>query len=306
MLRIAVSVVLVAVVVIHGNSKALTNEDTSGAANPEEINRLLLTPPSGIGERELMNRFQSVVLNVGQAGVSHLQKILSDESIDEDTRYVAAYGLALIGGEEAKRVLRDQYQRGGDPVIKSMACLAMAASGSMEEIHFLMDSLSVDNEDSDSWQSVEQASYSLGVLKYDPAVPILRIVSRKDPSSLVSEAAQLSMSWIETRTPAVPSVTSVNERIISATLSCCPIHKQFVDANTGKLWKLEKQKWNLQTRDKNAPEKKPSISYEIKLNSDSSRAIVSARAGTREFVYLLVLIGDTWEVKGLTRAVIYN
>lgn len=256
--------------------------------------------------------FEAALIDAGELAFPVLRKALSDRS-NEAKHYLAAYGIALIGGASSRDILKEEYQETKDIRIKSFLSFCMGSTGDPEDIRFLKRSLKDETLD-DEGEIVgdpESAALSLGVLRVSDAIDDLKFLAGRDQSSIDSHAAQEVLKWIGREVPATPQSANASEReqlILSMFRSGIPRTDEsdiFFEEKQNLKWIWKDNSWNFYKTVMNAASKDaPRISFDVIQNRDKTTAIIKVGLifgplNGKGYTYVLKKNAGQWKVVGI-------
>lgn len=260
-------------------------------------------PDSGIGDPEKWT------LEAGVAAIPVLKRGLSDQTTEE-RQYLAAYFLGLIGGHEARDILKHEYELAHDTWLKALLCFCMSSTGDEQDINFLIQSLKGETI-GDDWPPIEAAALALGVLRPQKAVVGLTACAKKDRGSIASDAADKALKWIQGRSPQTPQAKEAPEReqIILAMFRCgIPRTEEsddFYEGDRNLRWLYRDGAWKFQPVISDAALKDvPGISFDVYVTQDHSKALVAVGMtfgplNGKGYNYVLEKDKGEWRVVGI-------
>jgi hypothetical protein len=255
-----------------------------------------------------LTAFDRACLEAADDAVPALSKSLRDRR-DPDRRGLAAYGLALIGGERARDALRSEWKRTKDFGIERLLCAAMASTGSRGDIDFLIRALRGPRI-GEGWPVVESAALSLGVLRASSAAPMLQACAEDGAGTVAGQACRTSLGWLRGESsPEEPrTAASPRDRVIAAVFACgiprVENTSRLYEWKQNHVWRRRGKAWETETESPKEPAQIPTIDFDVYVNADASRAIaavslVFGRLDARGYTFILRRAGASWRVTGI-------
>ncbi|MHC5036758.1 MAG: HEAT repeat domain-containing protein, partial [Planctomycetota bacterium] len=253
-----------------------------------------------------------ILVNAGTDVVRIFDEALSDDSI-ELRQQGAALSLALLGGEEAKDILKRHAATKDFHSLKSSLCYCMATTGSKEDITFLIQTLSGDHT-SQHWVTTQAAALSLGALGARESVDELKNCASKNSGTFTSNAAQLALGWIEkagkrrSETPPPPELTEADKIRLCLFEFGIPRtneSKAFVEKRRNRVWRQTEKGWREEEISSGEPEDDlPAIDIDFVVSRDGARAIASVslvfgRLNAIGYKFTLKRIHGGWSVRSI-------
>lgn len=256
-----------------------------------------------------------IVLDLGESAIPTLKKALYDPK--EDIRNFASEALFLIGGEKAKDVLKEAYDKTKNEFILMYLCLTMASTGTPEDIYFLMKILEAGNDKEDN-TAATSAFLSLVVLKPDRMIKDIKLNSGSGAgiNSKWKELFLLSMNLGSQEPPQMTTAGSEDKIILTLFKFGIPGTDQspvFLEAGKERTWKPENKVWSFfqdnnreiyHSQDVSDVYKPPYIEFETYIDKTGTRALVNVgvifgkNAGSG-YSFTLKMIKGEWKVVGM-------
>ena len=253
-------------------------------------------------------RLERAALAAGESAIPILEPALKD-SRDEMQRYGIAYLLTLVGGPNAKNILKAEYDRRPATAFKTLLCFSMGSTGTKEDIDFLVQALRGDRA-GHNWAPVEAAALTLGVLKPKSAIEPLTACSKVDPKSRASKAALEALDWMQNNRLVPQSETAPEREKIILTIFQSGIprtgeSREFLEPEEGLCWVFSENTWRYQPAESvPAVSGLPHISFEVSVTSDGKKSFVQVGLNFgllngKGYTYLLRKEDNRWKVTGI-------
>jgi len=261
-----------------------------------------------------LSSFEKYAVSAGEEAIPLLAKTVNTFQ-KEETSHAAAYALALIGGTTARNILLKSYLENKDLVLKSYVCLAMASTGSKDDITFLMESLKgeeITDEGIPVMGPMEDAAFALGVLQARQATTLLSMRASGGHSIAASSAAE-ALKWINRGRPYFVNEGRSEQARIMATIFRFGIpraeeSRYFSDEHNSLLWEYGDDGWVLspvgptQIGDR----KLPKVTWDIYVQEDQLHALVAVglvfdKFSGSGFTYKLAKTTLGWKICGVSR-----
>ena len=214
----------------------------------------------------------------------------------EPQRMLASYALGYAGGDAAIDALRSHL--GDTRPASSLLCLALGVRGTATDRADLIRALDGVHF-GEQVPPIGAAALTLGVLRERSAIPALEWLAnalRWDDS-----VAHEALRWIRHgpwTVDGAPAATD-EDRIIAAVLrSGLPDGGEpgaFQDDARGGVWIFDGNAWRFRAGART--DKTRSLDFEVTMNRDRTRAILSVSLGYAGYDYLLIRGTDGWQVR---------
>lgn len=220
--------------------------------------------------------FTHATIEAGPAAIPALREVVERHENDMQ-RDLGLAALGFIGGSAAVSLLKREYDE-GDTRLEGLLAFAFASMDSPENRSILIRILEADPT-SESRPLIQEAAWSLGILRATEAIDSLRMVAQRRPIFADSSAARDALRWIEKGFWRVATERlTEQERAVAAVLrNGIPGISEgwfYIDSEQKGFWILGTSGW---TFDQTKPEGEASgmISFDTFISSDGTRALVS-------------------------------
>ncbi|MCI0445981.1 hypothetical protein L0152_22550 [bacterium] len=257
-----------------------------------------------------------LVVEHGEALLPFLKSKLNDSN--EDHRGLAIYGISMIGGLEAREILRKEYEQKSDieerAWAKATLCRVMASTKTEADIDFLIASLKgpgLTDEGETIWQPKEAAALALGILRVESALPGLKNCSEYNNWGIDSHACLTALRWISGKKIETPQEKVAGEedqiilKIFRTGIPRIDESNSFFEKARNRRWVHAQNEWRFEHIVSAAAVKdSPAISFETIISSDKQRAMVNVglifgRLNGSGYTYMLKKGKGGWEVTAL-------
>ena len=248
-----------------------------------------------------------LTFDLGAKAIPILIKHLDHPTKDD----VAAYSLADIQLPEATQALRTAYAKNPTWWLQECLCLSLGASRSEQDIDFLMQEverglpqLTID------CRSIQTAILSLGVLRAERALGLLRRAEKKGRAGIIVAAARYAIFWITEgpwETPA-PVTGTPEEAIIYAVLRSGLVRvlcdQSFYDKERKCVWTIKGNAWSRTPAAENPLKDAAALEFSVTIAKDRQRArcgvdVYYGALNSSGFMYLLLKEKGAWRVTGI-------
>jgi hypothetical protein len=301
--------VLIVLLIVQARFLAFAQQTTS--SNETDLQKLeVFLTAKGIDADQMgshgISQSERSVLEAGETAIPLLKTGLSDGSNDQ-RRAVGMYLLSLVGTNEARDILRHQYNLRREPWTKVLLIFCMSVLGDHADVPFLIDSLKGEHY-GDEWPPIEQAALALGILRAKEAIPALKSCASEDTGSIASDAAKEALKWMTHGPPSTPQINDAPEREqILLTMFRSGIPRTdwanvFYEEDHHLKWSFANGGWTFQkVVFERAASDAPSIRFDVHVTKDHSKALVAVGMtfgplNGKGYNYLLKKVNGQWKV----------
>lgn len=246
--------------------------------------------------------------DMGETALPLLKDFLI-KSNNENKTYWATHSIATIGGKKAIDIIRGAYKKTKSSLLKSFLCFTLASTGSKEDIEFLIQALQGEHI-GDEWPPIQQAAYSLGVLRAKKARSELEHTAKKKPGTFASDAASDALKWIDGdmwETPQIENTIESDEVILAMIRFGIPRLSEsttFYEKTSKRVWKRKEKTWSYEAQQELSTDTLPSISFSVHIAPDRVRAICSVGLhfgplNGSGYEFIMKKIDGAWKVVGV-------
>jgi hypothetical protein len=214
---------------------------------------------------------------------------------DDVAKQLALRSLATVGGRAAVEMLRAYHDRSGDVQSRQALILAMATTGSEDDIAFLHSQVRGPFVgSSDVWPSTQAAAMTLGLLRVPAARNSLAsALAQHGAQGFAGRAVQWALATLD-RPPCADSVGTEPRELIRVVMMCNPpflgTSASYRDAASGGAWQFTNGAWRHSAAvPGDTAQQSPVLHFVALVSPDSQRAIVvmGMRCGS--------LCGEGWK-----------
>ena len=256
-----------------------------------------------------------LVLNHRQKLIPLVEGAMKEQS-DEDIRSIALSVLVLIGGEEAKRILKTELERVQDVEekagIRGALCALMGSTRTKADEEFLIQSLRgpvLSDEGEVIGAAIEPAALTLGIMRSKKAVPALEKCEKEDTGGIAGHACGAALGWIKKKSFFSSSGVSDKNKdpmlftIFKAGIPRTNESNVFWDEKRGVKWVFSENEWKaIPLLYEGTKKDIPKISFNERVSRDGLIAIVDVglyfgHLNGKGYIYVVEHKEGTWYVR---------
>jgi len=221
-----------------------------------------------------------------------------------ETRYAAAYALALLSSPQSQDALYASLARHQDIRLKSLAAMGAGSVRRPKDVSFLCSALR-GAPYGDEWPPIEAAALSL--MLHDASECREALEAAAKPASISGHAARAALAAAKTKRTcrAVAASGNDTEAAVLAVMNCTLPRSEeapaFYEAARNRVWRRAATGWTISEPATTEVDSLPAIQFRTVLGERGERALVSVGLtfgplNGKGYDYLLAREGGDWAV----------